>query len=231
MLGISLEWNWWDWFTLCLAIIVTFYVLGAKNPYEKGSRECDALRLARVGLCLALWSIVFGLIGLALALAAFVLAIIAIIKGRTLYGVGVIILSALAPFAGCIGPISKNIQHFHQETKSIEQQSPLPAKQPEPNVGPSISKHLDIEPIIVKLSDASGKRYLKLGLTILIDSNTNLDPGYRDSARKLLASKTYSQIASVAGKINLRNELTKLFNEHLQGGKVQQVMFTEFIIQ
>jgi hypothetical protein len=39
--------------------------------------------------------------------AAFVLGILAIVKGRTQYGVWVIVLSALAPLAGCLEPLGK----------------------------------------------------------------------------------------------------------------------------
>jgi len=86
-----------DWTALLIALIVTLYVWRAKNPFEKGTDEYQALRLCRISLALLVWSFDFGLIGLAFALTAFILAIIGIIKGRTLYGIMLIVGAVVVP--------------------------------------------------------------------------------------------------------------------------------------
>jgi hypothetical protein len=86
-----------DIISLVVAISVTIYVAVAKNPYEKDSNEYQALRLCRIGLALLLWSVGFGLIGMAFALVSFILGIICIVKGRTLYGIILIIGSVISP--------------------------------------------------------------------------------------------------------------------------------------
>ena len=86
-----------DWVSLFIALAVTVYVAVAKNPHEKGTDEYTALRVCRVGLVLLAWSFGFGMIGVAFALTAFVLGIVGIVKGRSLYGVMLIIGSVAIP--------------------------------------------------------------------------------------------------------------------------------------
>ena len=81
---------------LIVALAVTIYVAIAKNPFEKGTNEYQSLRLCRIGLTFLFWSVGFGIIGLAFALVAFILGIIGIVKGRTLYGIILIIGSVVS---------------------------------------------------------------------------------------------------------------------------------------
>jgi flagellar FliL protein len=97
---------------------------------------------------------------------------------------------------------------------------------------------MELEPFIVNLADPSGKRYLKLQLAVDA-KNEELKkeiqarmPQIRDSILLLLTSKSYSDIAPVAGKIRLRNEILKIINRSLLGaGSVHAVYFTEFVVQ
>ena len=91
-----------DWISFIIAIVVTIYVASAKNPFEKGTDEYQALRLCRVGLALLVWSFGFGLIGFAFALTSFILGIIGIVKGRTMYGIMLIIGSVVLPIISSI---------------------------------------------------------------------------------------------------------------------------------
>jgi len=93
----GMDFNPIDWASLIIAIVVTVYVAVAKNPHEKGTDEYTALRVCRVGLALLVWSFGFGLIGIAFSLAAFVLGIVGIVKGRSLYGVMLIVGSVVIP--------------------------------------------------------------------------------------------------------------------------------------
>lgn len=83
-----------------LALGVTIFFLATSNPHEAGSRDAESLRLARIGLCFALWSYGFGLFGMLLAFAGFILGLVAVIKGRAGYGIAVIIASVALPILG-----------------------------------------------------------------------------------------------------------------------------------
>jgi hypothetical protein len=85
-----------------IAIAVTIYVASAKNPFKKGTDEYQSLRLCRIGLGLLFWHIGFGVIGLAFALTSFILGIIGIVKGRTMYGIMLIIGSVCVPLINFI---------------------------------------------------------------------------------------------------------------------------------
>ena len=96
-----------DQFVLGFSILITIAVAIAKNPHEKGTNEYESLRLCRIGVALLVWSFSFGLIGYALALVAFILGIIGIVKGRTGYGLAVIVGSVLLPFISTYATISR----------------------------------------------------------------------------------------------------------------------------
>jgi len=91
-----------------IAIAITIYVANAKNPFEKSTDEYQALRLCRIGLALLVWSFGTGAVGWAFALTAFVLGIIGIVKGRTMYGVLLIIGSVCVPILGIIFTLKMN---------------------------------------------------------------------------------------------------------------------------
>lgn len=97
---------------------------------------------------------------------------------------------------------------------------------------------VNLQPFIVNLADASGKRYLKL--TLAVDAKdealkAELEarmPMIRDSILLLLTSKSFADISPVAGKIRLRNEILKIINRALTGlGSVHAVYFTDFVVQ
>ncbi len=96
MFGISV----FDWICIGIAIVVTIVLASKENPYEPASNEHQALRLCRISLGLIVWSFAAGIIGFALALVAFILAIIGIVKGRTAYGITMVVCSVVVPFAG-----------------------------------------------------------------------------------------------------------------------------------
>ena len=95
-----------EWVGLVIAIVITIYVAAAKNPHEKGTDEYTALRVCRVGLALLAWSFGFGLIGFVFALTAFVLGVVGIVKGRSLYGVMLIVGSVVIPILSIFSTVS-----------------------------------------------------------------------------------------------------------------------------
>lgn len=95
----------------------------------------------------------------------------------------------------------------------------------------------NLEPFIVNLLDNSGTRYLKLTINLELTSNTSSEeltaqtPQIRDSLIILLSSKGYSDIGTVEGKYQMRDEIVARVNQFLHKGKVKTAYFTEFVIQ
>jgi flagellar FliL protein len=94
-----------------------------------------------------------------------------------------------------------------------------------------------METFIVNLQDPSGRRYLKLQIVLELD-NENLKqeidhrmPQFKDGIISLLSSKTVTDINAIEGKMQLRAELTAMFNQYLKSGKITNVFFMDFIIQ
>lgn len=87
---------------LLIQIAVIVIIVTRKNPYQKGSGDWQSIRLCKTGMCFAVASFEFGLLGFALALVAFVLGIAGLIKGQTFYGIRIILASILIPAMGVI---------------------------------------------------------------------------------------------------------------------------------
>ena len=96
---------------------------------------------------------------------------------------------------------------------------------------------VDLDPFIVNLQDNSGTRYLKLNINLELASGASgyeieeLKPQIRDSLIILLSSKSYSDIGTVEGKYQLRDEIVARINHFLGKSKVKTAFFTEFVIQ
>ena len=93
-----------------------------------------------------------------------------------------------------------------------------------------------LDPFIVNLQDDTGVRYLKVAISLEIDGVTEEDikskkPQIRDSLIILLSSKHYSEVGTVQGKYELRDEIASRVSQILAKGKVKGVYFTEFVIQ
>ncbi|RLB21216.1 MAG: flagellar basal body protein FliL, partial [Deltaproteobacteria bacterium] len=56
-------------------------------------------------------------------------------------------------------------------------------------------------------------------------------PQLRDAILTLLSSKTFKDIGDLSGKYQLRAEILATLNRYLKTGKVNNVYFTEFIVQ
>ena len=94
----------------------------------------------------------------------------------------------------------------------------------------------DMDPFVVNLNEAGGKRYLKSKIEIeFVGDNvriemTNRLPQLRDVILLHLSSKTLDEIRSVDGKIELKNALIKRINQVLKQGKIRNLYFTQFVI-
>jgi len=95
----------------------------------------------------------------------------------------------------------------------------------------------NLDPFIVNLQDNSGTRYLKLTVNLELASpsaQAELNAQttqIRDSLIILLSSKSYTDIGTVEGKYQMRDEIVSRVNQFLTKSKVKTAYFTEFVIQ
>lgn len=99
--------------------------------------------------------------------------------------------------------------------------------------GPEI---IQFDPFIVNLTNTAGNRYLKVSISIELDAEAAEESKgktaqIRDSIITLLSSKSYTDVGSVSGKYQLRDEIAARINLIISEGKVKSVYFTEFVIQ
>lgn len=102
------------------------------------------------------------------------------------------------------------------------------------SVGPI---NIEFKPFTVNLNDVSGKRYLKLAMSIEADNealageiNAKM-PQFRDIILLLLSSLSYDDIATLDGKMRLRNQMLNRINTQLSTGKIKNIYFSEFVVQ
>ncbi len=94
-----------------------------------------------------------------------------------------------------------------------------------------------MEPFLVNLMDPGQLRYLKI--TLHVESNQEKAdeeyekrlPQLRDAILIILSSKNYKDIMESEGKTSLREEIKTRMNQLLVGPKVQNIYFTEFVVQ
>ncbi|RUM64698.1 MAG: flagellar basal body protein FliL [Sulfurospirillum sp.] len=101
------------------------------------------------------------------------------------------------------------------------------------NIGPMYP----LDQFIVNLFSEDGSRYLKTTINLemsLEELATELDakkPLIRDIIIKALSAKSYEEISTIAGKENLKDEIVANVNAVLKDGKINNVFFTDFVIQ
>ena len=101
------------------------------------------------------------------------------------------------------------------------------------DLGPIMS----LKPLIVNLSGAGGRNYLKIEITLEFDSALvqtevkNKMPLIKDSLILLLATKSFESIQTAEGKLMLKHEIITRLNRFLSTGVVQNLYFTNFVVQ
>jgi len=92
-----------------------------------------------------------------------------------------------------------------------------------------------MDPFIVNLADSGQLRYLKATLHVeTLPKGEEFDrrlPQLRDSVLTVLSSKSYRDIMTSEGKNVLREEIKGKMNQALAESKVENIYFTEFVIQ
>jgi flagellar FliL protein len=100
-----------------------------------------------------------------------------------------------------------------------------------------IGQMYPMDQFVVNLYSESGSRYLKAALNFEITGEelaAELDakkPLIRDIIIKALSAKTYEEISTIKGKENLKDEIVANVNEVITDGKINNLFFTDFVIQ
>jgi flagellar FliL protein len=94
-----------------------------------------------------------------------------------------------------------------------------------------------LDTFIVNLADAGRSRYLRVTMDLELAAAadaaqlTKKLPQVRDSILMILPSKQFDDIASMEGKIALRDEIIAKLNSLFARNVVTNIFFTEFVVQ
>ena len=100
-------------------------------------------------------------------------------------------------------------------------------------VGPMVN----IDSFVINILEEKETRYLKAAVTLELDNLLAADevklrmPQLRDAILLLVGNKTFGEVRDLQGKLQLRAEMLDKINSLLQAGKVQQIYFTDFVVQ
>ncbi len=94
-----------------------------------------------------------------------------------------------------------------------------------------------IPTVTVNLADKDPIRYLKLGMDVELTTGESAQtlesqiPKVRDAVIIILSGKTYADLATTAGKLTIKNEISSRINQIIGAPRVVQIYFTDFVIQ
>ncbi len=94
-----------------------------------------------------------------------------------------------------------------------------------------------LDTMIVNLSDDGGKRYLRVTMALELSDPESVDtiesrlPQIRDAVLMILPTKTYDDVSTTDGKIALRKQIMEKINTLMTKGRVNNIYFTEFVVQ
>ena len=94
-----------------------------------------------------------------------------------------------------------------------------------------------MDKFIVNLYTEGSDRYIKTAINFELSGeelSAELDmkqPLIRDIVIKTLSAKTYEEISTIRGKENLKDDIVMQVNQVLSDGQVNNIFFTDFVIQ
>ncbi|SMP50360.1 flagellar basal body-associated FliL family protein [Desulfonatronum lacustre] len=94
-----------------------------------------------------------------------------------------------------------------------------------------------LDTFVVNLADPLGRRFLRMTLDVEVLNRAAIADVQRNNSRirdaviLLLAGKSFADLASMEGKITLKNQIVERLNQIVGGGRVTNVYFTEFVVQ
>lgn len=96
---------------------------------------------------------------------------------------------------------------------------------------------MPLEPFLVNLADKDARRYLKVKIDLEVDNEKAAKelekslPRIRDQLIFLLSSKSYPDIATPEGKLQLKKDIVARLHALPTGKKISAAYFTEFVAQ
>ena len=146
----------------------------------------------------------------------------------------IIIVSVVLLFMGAVGGgffiLWNKISQLPQDPATVEE---IPVEEEENAIGPLYS----LDTMIVNLADRGGKRYLRVTMALELsdpEAMTTIEsrlPQVRDAILMILPTKKYDDVSTTEGKIALRKEIMEKINSLMTKGQVNNLYFTEFVVQ
>jgi flagellar FliL protein len=146
----------------------------------------------------------------------------------------IIIISVAVLFMGMVGAgffiLWNKISQIPLDPSKVEE---MPVEEEENVIGPLYT----LDTMIVNLSDQGGKRYLRVTMALelsdpdavaIIESRL---PQVRDAILMILPAKKYEDVSTTDGKIALRSQVMEKINSLMTKGRVNNIYFTEFVVQ
>lgn len=105
-------------------------------------------------------------------------------------------------------------------------------KKPDP-----IGEMFTLKPFVVNLADPQGDRYLKMKISMemkdpkAVERAGKLSPRLRDIVIMMISSLSFEEVMTPEGKLRIREELRTRFNRVLEPYQVENIYFSEFVIQ
>ncbi len=164
------------------------------------------------------------------------LIIIAAMLGLMLIGGGVGAYLLLSEDDAVIAD-ANSAKAAQTEKPEAQAASPAPANSVRKSDFTNIGPMYPLNQFIVNLFSEDGSRYLKTTINLELsipELATELDskkPLIRDIIIKALSAKSYEEISTIAGKESLKDEIVANVNTVLKDGKINNVFFTDFVIQ
>ena len=146
----------------------------------------------------------------------------------------IIIISVAVLFMGMVGAgfyiLWNKISQMPLDPAAVEE---IPVEEEENVIGPLYT----LDTMIVNLADHGGKRYLRVTMALeLSDPEAAMTiesrlPQVRDAILMILPTKKYDDVSTTEGKIALRGEVMEKINGLMTKGRVNNIYFTEFVVQ
>jgi len=101
----------------------------------------------------------------------------------------------------------------------------------------TVGPMFEMDQFIVNLLSENGRRYLKIKIDLELSDEALQDeikkkiPVLRDIIIRIASSKTLEEISTEKGKEKFKDQIVKEINENLQDGNINNVFFTDFVIQ
>ena len=117
------------------------------------------------------------------------------------------------------------------------QANPVDNTATSPDQTAALGTIFSLDTFIVNLADQERNRYLRVTMDLEIVASTDAAklterlPQIRDRILMILPSKQFDDIASMEGKIALRDEIIAKLNSLFPKNVVTNIFFTEFVVQ